>query len=624
MTTDDMSIGSRQHRVGRLIMCGIAGEIRLDENTVNPANTREMCRLQIHRGPDDEGFFTDGAVCLGIRRLAIIDLTKGLYPITNEEKNLHLVFNGEIYGYLQLRDQLIKAGHRFSTGTDAETVVHSYEEWGTSCLSKLNGMFAFVLWDVRKQVLWLVRDHFGIKPLYYYRNPKFFIFASEIKPLLNYPGVSYAPNENVIRQYLETGLVDASEETFFAGINRLMPAQHMTIDREGNLKTETYWKPSISGTVNGSPSPAEIQGIRDAFLDAISRQIISDVSVGTCLSGGIDSSSIVCAIKKLYPRGAKSTGDRVRTFSSVFPGLPIDESQYISEVCNETHSASDLVTPTAEEFWSDLEELVKCQEEPFISPSVYAQWRVMKLAKEHGLTVMLDGQGGDELLAGYTHYYPDYLMTLKKKHQYETLFSEIIRSFRINWPFMRTYLKRLFGEHADGNKDGSGPRSYESRVRAGTLEHTLELDLTTISLPALLRYEDKNSMYYSLEARVPFLDRVFFDVVAPLPLSHKLRNGVTKYVFRLAMKDVLPERVRTRKNKIGFEIPEKKWIEQDLRGKLSSFFEGDLHGKKYYDYRTVRELMTRTRFTEDGTRKIWRILNLEIWFRLFFQAEDIA
>jgi len=609
---------NEQDRVGRFIMCGIAGEIRLDGSAVNLANTREMCKLQIHRGPDDEGFFADDAVCLGIRRLAIIDLTKGLYPISNEEKNLHLVFNGEIYGYSELRDELIKAGHRFSTRTDAETVVHSYEEWGTNCLSKFNGMFAFALWDARKQVLWLVRDHFGIKPLYYYREPGFFIFASEIKPLLNYPGVRCASSESVIREYFETGLVDVSEETFFANIYRLMPAQYMIVDRKGNLQAETYWKPFISGVINGSPSSAEIERTKGAFLEAVNRQIVSDVRVGTCLSGGIDSSSIVCAIKKLYPYGAESTGSRLRTFSSVFPGISIDESNYVSDVCDETQSASDLVTPTVEEFWNDLEELVKCQEEPFISPSVYAQWRVMKLAKEHGVTVMLDGQGGDELLAGYTHYYPDYLMTLKKKRQYETLFFEVIRSFHLNWPFMISYLKRLLGGSAFRRKSMSGQYSYENRVRAGALEHTLELDLTTISLPALLRYEDKNSMYHSLEARVPFLDRVFFEAVAPLPLSHKLRNGVTKYVFRLAMKGVLPEKVRTRTNKIGFEVPERKWMEQALCARLNSLLEGDLYGKKYYESDEVRKLITRNQLTEAQMRKIWRILNLEIWFRVFF------
>jgi len=599
-------------------MCGIAGEIRFDDNPSTLDSTREMCRLLAHRGPDDEGFFADGAVSLGIRRLAIIDLTKGLYPICNEERNLHLIFNGEIYGYSELRNELIQLGHTFSSNTDAETVVHSYEEWERDCVAKLNGMFAFALWDGRKQLLWLVRDHFGIKPLYYYKDEKFLIFASEIKPLLNHPNVTYGPNESVIRQYMETGLVDVSEETFFAGIYRLMPAQHMVIDQKGNLQAATYWKPPVSAAVNGSPSRAEIQQTRDLFLDAITRQIASDVSVGTCLSGGIDSSSIVCAIKKLYPHGAKSTGNRVRTFSAVFPGSSIDESEYISEVCAQTQSDFNWVSPTADEFWNDLESLVKCQEEPFISPSVYAQWRVMKLAKEHGLTVMLDGQGGDELLAGYSPYYPAYLMTLKQKRKYLTLISEMLRSFQINWPFIKAYLKIRLGNAQDRRKKSSASLSYESRVRAGNLARSLEMDVTSTSLPALLRYEDKNSMFHSLEARVPFLDRVLFDHIAALPLSHKLHKGVTKYVFKLAMEGILPEKVLTRKNKIGFEIPERKWIEQDLRARLVSFFEGELYREEYYSLHALKDLLKKRNLTEDETRMIWRILNLEVWYRIFF------
>jgi asparagine synthase (glutamine-hydrolysing) len=599
-------------------MCGIAGEIRFDGTTSNLDNTREMCRLQLHRGPDDDGFFAEGPVSLGIRRLAIIDLTKGLYPITNETRDLQLVFNGEIYGYQQLRNELIKLGHQFSSNTDSETVVHSYEEWGTDCVAKFNGMFAFALWDGRKQLLWLVRDHFGIKPLYYYTDQQFLIFASEIKPILGYPGIKYGPNENVIRQYLETGLVDVSEETFFTGIYRLMPAQYILTDPKGKFKTETYWKPSVSAVINGSPSAAEVQQTSNRFLEAIDRQIISDVSVGTCLSGGIDSSSIVCAIKKLYPSGAVSTGGRVRTFSSVFPGSRIDESEYISEVCERTQSEFNWVTPTADEFWNDLQTLVKCQEEPFISPSVYAQWRVMKLAKEHGLTVMLDGQGADELLVGYTHYYPDYLMTLKRRRKYLTLISETLRSFQINWPFMKAYLKNRITGTNDRKKMMRISGSYESRVRAGNLSRSLELDVSAISLPALLRYEDKNSMFHSLEARVPFLDQVLFDEVASLPLSHKLRNGVTKYVFRLAMKGILPEKILARKNKIGFEIPERRWIANDLRDRLYSFFDGNLLAKNYYDLNALRKLLEKSELSDGGCQRVWRTLNFEVWYQEFF------
>jgi len=366
------------------------------------------------------------------------------------------------------------------------------------------------------------------------------------------------------------------------------------------------------------PSAAEIQAIGQLFFDTIDRQIVSDVGVGTCLSGGIDSASIVCTIKKLYPTGATSTGARVRTFSAVFPGSRIDESEYISVICEQTQSEFNWVTPTADEFWSDLQTLVKCQEEPFISPSVYAQWRVMKLAKERGLTVMLDGQGGDELLAGYSHYYPDYLMTLKRQRKFLRLTLEVFRSFQTNLPFMKAYLKNRVGGIRERTKRTSASSSYESRVRAGDLARSLEMDLTTISLPALLRYEDKNSMCHSLEARVPFLDKVFSDHVTAIPLSHKLRNGVTKYVFRLAMRRILPEKVLRRRIKIGFEIPEKQWFENDLRDRINSFFEGDLLGKAYYDLDALKRLLRKANFSESEMRRLWRTLNLELWCREFF------
>ena len=380
-------------------MCGIAGELRFDQSVSDPTVTRAMCNAQIHRGPDDEGYYANGPISLGIRRLAIIDLTKGLYPLRNEGNTIHLVLNGEIYGFDNLRTELEELGHKFRSETDAETVVHSYEEWGTRCLEKLNGMFAFALWDEPKQRLWIARDHFGIKPFYYHQNSRFFAFASEIKPLLTRHDISVKPNENVIKCYVESGQVDTTEETFFEGINRLLPAHYQLVHPNGIVEQETYWKPEVSRRIDGRISSREIERIRDLFIEGIRQQLVSDVPIGTCLSGGIDSSSIVCTVRKVHPNGAVSTGERIKTVSAVFPGDPVDETEYVKVVCESTNAEYNPVAPTAREFWSDLPTLVRCQEEPFISSSVYAQWRVMKRAKERGLTVMLDGQGGDELLS---------------------------------------------------------------------------------------------------------------------------------------------------------------------------------------------------------------------------------
>lgn len=611
-------------------MCGIAGELRLDGSASNGAITRAMCDAQLHRGPDDAGYYTNGPISLGIRRLSIIDLRKGLYPLTNEKKTIQLVFNGEIYGFNALRKELEELGHRFRSNTDAETMVHGYEEWGTSCLDKLNGMFAFALWDKPKQLLWIARDHFGIKPLYYHKSENFFIFASEIKPLLKHPDLSWRPNEQLIKQYLKSGLTaDGTEATFFEGIKQLTPAHHLMIHANGNFEREKHWEPRVSEELNGNTTTEEIDQTRRLFLDGIALHLVSDVPVGTCLSGGIDSSSVVCSIKKVHPHGAVSTGRRIKAFSAVFPGDEVDELQYAKIVCDFTGAEQNLVTPTAEEFWKDLPILVECQEEPFISTSIYAQWRVMKLAKERGVTVMLDGQGGDELLAGYQPYYFSYLLNLAARRKFPKTLVEVVRSYDLTSTILKSYIRGLVlgsmirlhlliqRRLRNSGQADSPLLAYATRASVDDLAGRLEMDIKTTSLPALLRYEDKNSMWHSIEARVPFLHRPFFEYVASLPLDRKLRDGWTKFIFRRAMSGILPEQIRLRRSKIGFETPERRWI-QELRGKLNIFFsDPELAVSKYVDMGALRRLVNKPTLTNDEARFIWRTLNVELWHRKF-------
>jgi asparagine synthase (glutamine-hydrolysing) len=620
-------------------MCGIAGELRFDQSACNPAVTKAMCDAQVHRGPDDEGYYTNGPVSLGIRRLAIIDLTKGLYPLRNEEDTVHLVFNGEIYGFEALRRRLEELGHRFRSQTDAETVVHSYEEWGTSFLRDLSGMFAFALWDDPERLLWIARDHFGIKPLYYCQSEKFLAFASEIKPLLTHPGLSWRPNEKLIGQYLRSGLTaDGTEATFFDGIGQLAPAHHLLVKPSGLVRRERYWAPNVSREIDGETSSAEIEQTRRLFLESIELHLVSDVPVGTCLSGGIDSSSVICAIRKVHPHGAASTGQRIKAFSAVFPGDPVDELQFSKNVSDCIGAEQNLVTPTAEEFWHDLPILVKCQEEPFFSTSIYAQWRVMRLARERGMTVMLDGQGGDELLAGYLPYYANYLLNLGKRAKFSTALLEGLRSCDLTKELAKTYLRvlvlglvgrsrspllerlRIMTRRAVSRNmthQESGVLEYATRAPIDDLAATLEMDTSKTSLPALLRYEDKNSMWHSIEARVPFLHRPFFEYVASLPLDRKLHNGWTKYIFRLAMRDILPEKILLRRSKIGFSAPEKRWI-QELRGELNNLFSDPvLAVSKYVNAEALRRLISRPTLTDEETSLVFRILNVELWYREF-------
>ncbi len=606
-------------------MCGIAGELRFDGSESDPNITKVMCDTQVHRGPDDEGYYSRGPVSLGIRRLSIIDLTKGLYPLQNEEGTIHLVFNGEIYGFDGLRAELEEHGHRFRSKTDTETLVHAYEEWGTVCLDRLNGMFAFALWDDQEHLLWIARDPFGIKPLYYYNDENFLAFASEIKPLLARPDVHCRPNERVIRDYLCSARVDDTLDTFFGRVKRLLPGHYLLIRPSGTMKLERYWAPKISRELDGDMRRDEVENTRRLFLDAVTRQLVSDVPVGTCLSGGIDSSSVVCAIRKVHPKGSTSTGEWIKTFSAIFPGYPIDEGKCAKTVCEFARAEYNPVQPTAAELWRDLPDLVKCQEEPFASTSIYAQYRVMKRAKERGITVLLDGQGGDELLCGYVPLYLRYLLTLSEHGKYLTMVRETIRGYDLVYPLIKTrilaYLRRLlaYGKSmlaGSTSMRSSGTRS--SQVTEGDLHSTLQVLTTIHGLPALLRYEDKNSMWHSIEARVPFLDRPFFEYVASLPLDRKLRDGWTKNIFRRAMTGILPEDIRLRRTKIGFETPEKNWIQMELRNSLQEFFKSDLAASKFYNADAVRKLLWKPILTVNETSRIWRVLNLEMWYREFF------
>lgn len=612
-------------------MCGIAGEVRFDDKASSLATIRTMCDIQKHRGPDDEGYYQKGSLALGIRRLSIIDLTKGLYPLQNETGTLHLVYNGEIYGFQEVRADLRKLGHSFRSNTDGETIVHGYEEWGTQCLDRLDGMFAFALWDESKQVLWVARDPFGIKPFYYFRNENFFAFASEIKPLLGRADISCNPNDEAIEEYLLSGLVDIGEDTFFNGIRRLAPGHQIMIRPNGSVEVKEYWRPSISNQINGNVSDSEVERTRNLFTEAVKLQLISDVPVGTCLSGGVDSSSIVCTIKKVYPKGVASVGERIKTFSAIFPGEPFDEAEYAQDICTLTGAEHNTVRPTAEEFWNDLPTLVRCQEEPMFSTSIYAQWRVMKQAKESGITVLLDGQGGDELLGGYHPYYQYYLLNLIRERALAKFANESVRSRHIILPMLMSYLKSVLRIARRGdtlstivsryfilkNQD-PGKGSKFSDAPLNDLALKLQVDVATGKLPALLRYEDKSSMWHSIEARVPFLHRPFFEYVASLPLDRKLRNGFTKYVFRLAMADILPDKVRLRRDKIGFETPERKWIEA-LRERLVEFFSmSGVCAGRYYNVQALLRLLSKGTFTNEEIHLIWRILNLEIWYNQFF------
>ena len=625
-------------------MCGIAGELRFDRSVSDLSITRAMCDVQIHRGPDDEGYYASGPISLGIRRLAIVDLNKGSYPLRNEEDTVRLLFDGRIYNFWALRAELERLGHNFRSNEDAETLVHGYEEWGLGLLRELNGMFAFALWDETRRILWLARDHIGIKPLYYHKNDKFLVFASEIKPLLGHPEISVRPNERVIRQYLQNGMVDVTEDTFFSGISRLPPANYVLAHSDGVVERQRYWKPNISRSISEKTSGRTIETTRLLFIDAIRQQLVAGVPTGVSLSSGIDSSSIISVMKNIHSEGAISYGHRIKAFSAAFPGDPIDETSFMKDIWEATGPEKFVVTLTWEDFWRDLPSLVRCQEEPFAASFVYSEWRVIKCARERGVKVVFEGHGGDELLCGYPEYYFYYFMTLVKQRKWRRLLTEALLSFDlardaaktttayISLHTILTHLGSVIDEvllrrAALVHQSSTDKSSWLSETPTTDLAAKLEIDAVALKLPPALRYMDKNSMWHSIEVRLPFLHKTFFDHFASLPLDQKIRNGWTKYAFRLAMKNLLPSQIRLRRTKIGFQTPVDKWIENELRGKVLDFFSGPgLKATRYYHAHGIRSILGKRKLTGCESRLIWRVLNLEMWYREFFSEtsdEDV-
>ncbi|MEM5852891.1 MAG: asparagine synthase (glutamine-hydrolyzing) [Candidatus Aenigmatarchaeota archaeon] len=603
-------------------MCGIAGYFGIG----NKFLLKKMLKTLKHRGPDDEGIFFDKNIALGNTRLSIIDIKFGRQPIHNEKKDIWIVSNGEIYNFLELREELIKLGHNFYTKSDTETIVHAYEEWDVNCLEKLNGMFAFAIWDKRKRMLFLARDRFGIKPLYYYLDGEKFIFASEIKAVLQDKSIRIMPNEKSIFKFLVYGFNDDEEETFFEGIKRLLPA-HFMIVNEKRIKIKRYWKLKVKKSKNFKNEDEITKQLYNLLEDSIKKHLISEVPVGTCLSGGIDSSVIVCIINKLLKKNAnlvKVIGKMQKTFSAVYDDKKIDERKYIEEIIKFTMVEKNYTFPSSKRLWKDLKKIVYFQDEPFLGPSIYAQWEVMKLASKK-VKVLLDGQGGDEIFAGYIPYYGIYFRNLLKEKKYFQLLKEFLLSLDLTLPFVFKYFSQKKVENEIKKMlDENFVKKYENIVKSkwvgDDLAEFLRLEITKTSLPRLLRYEDRNSSAFSIEARVPFLDHRIVEYIFSLPISMRIKNGWTKYILRKAVKGVVPEKIRWRRSKIGFAVPEKKWL-IELKDKIMKIFlSKEFKSRKYFNQEEIVKKFKEFcegKLGEEYARIFWRILILEFWFRIF-------
>ncbi|MDD3101652.1 MAG: asparagine synthase (glutamine-hydrolyzing) [Patescibacteria group bacterium] len=614
-------------------MCGIVGTVNLDQKLVDKKDIEKMVKIIKHRGPDDEGYFIDKNVGLGHCRLSIIDLSMaGHQPMTNENETLWIVFNGEIYNYLELRKELEKCGHIFVSNTDTEVILHAYKEWSEKCLEKFNGMWAFAIWDKNKKELFCSRDRFGIKPFYYFFDGKIFTFASEIKALLEL-GIPQKPTDALIYDFLKFGMLDHTNETFFKNIYKLPASSWLKLTSDGKIIIEKYWDFEVSDKIEDKvPDQKYTEQFRELFIDTIKLRLRSDVPIGSCLSGGLDSSSIVCTVNKLLKeKNVPSIGEIQKTFSSCFENKKFDEREYIEEVIKHTGAEKNYIFPKPEEFLKELDNLIWHQEEPFSGTSMFAQRMVFKKAREK-VKILLDGQGGDELLAGYRKFYFFYLLKLFRNKKFIKCLETALPFFTsieiLKTLYIKSGLKYLFkiskNDSIDNLLNPVFSKNFTDRkLKFGyqnNLGKRLKEDLTKWSLPVLLRYEDKNSGTFGLEARLPFLDYRLVEQAAKMPLDQKMRLGWTKFILREAMKNILPEKIRLRKSKLGFVTPEEMWYKKYLTEDIELKFKNPLF---IADYVNTEKLLDSFQKYKMGQRFFYnktiflRFYILELWGRKF-------
>ena len=630
-------------------MCGIAGIYNLNDEIIAPSILKSMIKIQKHRGPDDEGFYINNNIGLGHARLAIIDLSvAGHQPMTNENGDLWITYNGEIYNFLELRFELKKLGHVFRSNTDTEVIIHAYEQWGKECLHKFNGMWAFAIWNNQTKELFCARDRFGVKPFYYFFDGKQFAFASEIKALLCCPFIKKEPNDEVIYNYLLYNRLDYSDQTFFCNIKQLRQGHYLHFQKN-LLELNKYYIfvfNSQVGQFRETVAKEVGQKFIDLLKDSVKLRLQSDVPVGSCLSGGLDSSTIVCLINQLLrENGAnnKQIGARQKTFSACFEDPKIDERKYIESIIQYTGAESHYVFPSGEKLWQEINDLIWYQEEPFGSTSIYAQWNVMRLAKQNKATVLLDGQGGDETLAGYPGYFISYLNQLFFEGRLATLLQELF-SQKKTLVFSINQIKRLFSKfgyrlplklralseyYQKKALKVMNPfflKQYQSKKISRTrswyrlnLQQELWESGMNSGLQTLFKYEDKNSMAFSLETLVPFVDYRLVEFVFSLPACYKIHRGWSKYLLRVGAKNLLPTKIRWRKDKLGFATPENMWLCNNKEGIEQIFKSTHFKAKNYLNPQSIlTNLDSYLSHPNSESSILWRSINLELWLQKFF------
>lgn len=604
-------------------MCGIAGIINLNSSKVNRDKLDLMIQKMNHRGPDDHGVYLNNNVGLGFVRLSILDLSSaGHQPMLSPDKRFVIIYNGEIFNYLELKKELEDEGYTFKTTTDTEVLLNAYIHWGKSCLDKFNGMWAFVIYDSQENEIFGARDRFGIKPFYYTINNDNLIFASEIPPILEVLNKKIEPNMDSIFDYLVFNRTDQNENTFFKHIQKLKHGHYFKY-KNGNMSIRKWYdlKENLKKPFLNSHE------YNDLLLNSIELRLRSDVPVGICFSGGLDSSSILSLVQ--------SKSININTFSAIYKeGETGDETKFIN-LYKDRVDKMNFINPTAETLFDDLNDLIETHAEPIPDTSPYAQYKVMQLAKKK-VTVTLDGQGADEQLGGYHYFFGLYFKELLKKLKWLKLLREIIAykknhssnlgiksfGFFLLPSFLRTklqiqrkgYLTQHFLETNYTNSSISETLYNSRTLKEGFIDHF------EYKLEHLLKWEDRNSMRFSIEARVPFLDHRLVEKTLSLQNNMFISNGTTKVILRDAMKGLIPEEIRIRQDKIGFGTPEAEWFRRDFfKDYIIELLNSEsLKRRNIIDPKKAKEMyLQHLNGQTDISKEIWKWINLELWFRKF-------
>ncbi len=651
-------------------MCGIAGIYNIDGQQVDCPQLLRMTKVIRHRGPDDEGYLlanspssppvscygddtlpelkaqlpallnsSGASVGLGFRRLSIIDLSyRGHMPMSNEDGSLWLIFNGEIYNYVEIRDELKGRGYTFRSGSDSEVILKSYDCWGTECLQRFNGMWAFALWDNRKKQLFCARDRFGVKPFYYAFDGRRLAFGSEIKQLLSL-GISRELDKQVIYKSFAIGtFLYNSNGTYFSLI-RVLPHSHYMIASAEGLQIRPYYDLPLSELESSEMSFEEAgNAYRDLFTDAVRLRMRSDVEVGSALSGGLDSSAIVTV-------AAGYTSRQFKTFSSYYTIDPrYDERKWIGMVVDQTGASAHYVSAGPEQVMQDFGRITWFHDYPVMTSSPLAQYYVMQLARENGVIVLLDGQGSDELTGGYNHAFYRYYADLAGGFRWKKLLQEYPSYLRYNTKgsglakISKTLAALLLNERTLYKLEAKHKQTflqlgYRSDIPFGEIRNLagkgrlstfLYNQVMATCIQTLLHYEDRNSMAHSLESRVPFLDYRLVELAFRLPSSYKIHGNLGKYIHRESLNRIVPREIMERKDKIGFLAPgEAYWMRNEMRDYVRGMFSSaEFRNRGIFDVKQIDAAFAQ--YLKGDNRhadKLWQVLALEVWFREVYQFQ---